>query len=83
MRSSGLGALLLWLCVADLSGAEAMSSATVVSAPAALGSTKDGTPAYVYTLKSEVSPGDEDHDDDAPARPPAPAPAPAPVARRV
>ena len=82
MRSSGLGALLLWLCVADLSGAEAMSSATVVSAPAALGSTKDGTPAYVYTLKSEVSPGDKDH---APARPPAPAPAPAPapVARRV
>jgi hypothetical protein len=54
-----------------------MSSATVVSAPAALGSTKDGTPAYVYTLKSEVSPGAED-DDDARASPPAPAPAPAP-----
>lgn len=46
-----------------------MSSATVVSAPAAFGSTKDGTPAYVYTLKSEVSPGAEDDDADARAHP--------------
>ena len=55
MLASG-GALSVWLCVAALCGAAAMSSATVVSAPAAFGSTKDGTPAYVYTLKSEVSP---------------------------
>ena len=48
-----------WLCLcvaahALLHCAAAMSGATVVSAPAAFGSTKDGTAAHVYTLKSEA-----------------------------